>query len=517
MPSLLPSQKSIHVLQAPGRASKAALDRLDQLIIVAPARIPANLWPSIPGGGHLRRLVRRAGHGKFLHGRLRNRASTGVCLGRLPETDAEPPPEMFVLLKFAGKLLADALTDEPRNLGALIVGLPDDLAASVARALVLAAAARRFKMPAYKSKADTRPPLHSIKLLGLRSRIDLHRTLAEADAANLARWLTALPSNKLTTAAYRKVLHEIAQSSGWKMEFLGESRLRKLGAGAFLSVTRGNASSDAGIVRLRYTPKQKSGNRETLALVGKGIIFDTGGTNLKPFKSMLDMHEDMGGSAVAVATLKALTEIGYPFRVDCWLAITENRLSADASKSRDIVTASNGTTIEIIHTDAEGRMVLADALALAGREKPGLILDYATLTGACVHALTPRYSGVFSNRRELNNVLIDAGVESGERVWPFPMDTDYEEDLKSSVADIMQCSANGEADHILAARFLARFVPKDTPWVHVDLSAVNRKGGLAQMPSGVTGFGVRFSLSLLLDQADAVRKVVGHSAPVSAR
>jgi leucyl aminopeptidase len=227
------------------------------------------------------------------------------------------------------------------------------------------------------------------------------------------------------------------------------------------------------------------------------------------------MHEDMGGSAIAVATLQALTEVGYPFPVDCWLAITENRLSAEAYKSRDIVTASNGTTIEVIHTDAEGRMALADALALAGREKPGLMIDFATLTGACYGALSPRYSGVFTNRQGLNAVLTDAGVASGERVWPFPMDADFDTDLESKVADIVQCSPSGEADHILASRFLARFVPKESPWIHVDLSAVNRKGGLAQMPSGVTGFGVRFTMNLLLDQADAMRAVIGNSTPVS--
>jgi leucyl aminopeptidase len=161
-------------------------------------------------------------------------------------------------------------------------------------------------------------------------------------------------------------------------------------------------------------------------------------------------------------------------------------------------------------------MALADTLALAGRENPGLILDYATLTGACYGAVSPRYSGVFSNRQALNPVLIDAGIASGERVWPFPMDADFDTDLESSVADIVQCSVSGEADHILASRFLARFVPKQSPWIHVDLSAVSRKGGLAQMPSGLTGFGVRFTMNLLLDQADTLREIIGDDAPVGA-
>jgi leucyl aminopeptidase len=347
-------------------------------------------------------------------------------------------------------------------------------------------------------------------LLGLPARIDLRRTLAEAAALNLARWLTSLPPNKLSAAGYRKALQSLAKTHGWTMDFLGVAQLKRLGAGAFMAVAQGNADEDAGIVHLRYAPKDRNNSTAgKLALVGKGIIFDTGGTNLKPFKSMLDMHEDMGGSAVAVATLQALTEIDYPFPVDCWLAITENRTSAKAYKSRDVVTAINGTTIEVIHTDAEGRMALADALALAGRENPDLILDYATLTGTCVSALTDRYSGVFSNRAALNALLIDTGVASGERVWPFPMDADYEEELKSSVADILQCSIAGEGDHILAARFLKRFVPKGSAWVHVDLSAATRKTGLAQVPSGTTGFGVRFTLNLLLDQAEKLNELIG--------
>ena len=226
-------------------------------------------------------------------------------------------------------------------------------------------------------------------------------------------------------------------------------------------------------------------------------MFDTGGTNLKPFLGMLDMHTDMQGSAVALGTLLALAELRVPFAIDAWLAITENRLAADAYKSQDLITAVNGTTIQVIHTDAEGRMVLADTLALAAREKPAVILDYATLTGACVAALTERYSGVFANRSAANALLQKAGADSGERVWPFPMDDDYDELLKSDVADVKQCSVENAGDHILGARFLSRFVPKAIPWVHVDLNAGQHKGGLAHVPTEITGFGVRLTVELL--------------------
>jgi leucyl aminopeptidase len=231
--------------------------------------------------------------------------------------------------------------------------------------------------------------------------------------------------------------------------------------------------------------------------VGKGILFDTGGTNLKPFKSMLDMHTDMGGSAVALGIFLSLTKLAVPYPVDAWLAVTENRMSADAYKSQDVVTAANGKTIQVIHTDAEGRMVLADTLALAAQEDPRVILDFATLTGSCVAAVTQRYSGVFSNRPAGYEYLVDAGTHSGERVWPFPMDEDYDEAIASDIADIKQCAPAGYGDHILAARFLSKFVPHAIPWVHMDLSASDHKGGLGAVPTNITGFGVHYTLRLL--------------------
>ena len=170
-------------------------------------------------------------------------------------------------------------------------------------------------------------------------------------------------------------------------------------------------SPDAGIVHLAWRPKGRS--HPDVALVGKGIIFDTGGTNLKPFRAMLDMHHDMCGSAVALGVLLAITRLKLPL----WPSTAGSPSPRTASgpqayKSRDVVTAADGTMIEVIHTDAEGRMALADTLVLAGREKPRLLLDYATLTGQCVNALTERYSGVFTNRAALNELLIAAGRES---------------------------------------------------------------------------------------------------------
>ena len=311
----------------------------------------------------------------------------------------------------------------------------------------------------------------------------------------------ALRASSLPRFSYRAIAQALAKEHGLEYEFLGLTQLDRMQAGAFLAVAQGNADEDAGIVRLRYRPEGSS--KPALALVGKGILFDTGGTNLKPFKGMLDMHMDMQGSAVALGTGIELAIAKVPFAFDIWLAITENRISATAYKSQDVIVASNGVSIQVIHTDAEGRMVLADTLAIAAKEKPDLVIDYATLTGTCVSALTTRYSGVFCNRSASAQRLIGAGKSSGERVWPFPLDDDFEEPLKSDVADLRQCAIDGSGDHILAARFLQRFVPNDVAWVHIDLSAGQHKGGLGAIPTEITGFGVNYTLDLLGDDAPA--------------
>ena len=514
MSDLLPEIKNLHIIQSVGRVTNVELGKLDSLIIITPNKIPALLWRQIPGAAALRTIDRRNNDTVPISARLPNQRATGVWLHKLPDAKTDDQNgEPYRLLKWAAAAVMAALTEHPRRLGIVALGLEPHQSEQIVQAIVLAVVANNFQMPVFRSKPAPHQALKQLRLMSLDKRIDLTRTLAEAEAINLARWLTALPANKLTTGAYRTVLDELAKQHGWKSKFYGLTRLRKLGAGAFLAVAQGNADKDAGILHLQYRPASDR-RKPRLALVGKGIIFDTGGNNLRPFKSMLDMHEDMGGSAVAVATLQALTKLEFPYPVDCWLAITENRVGPQAYKSRDIVTAMNGTTIEVIHTDAEGRMALADTLVMAGQQDAALMIDYATLTGACHYSLTDRYSGVFTNRPTLNGLLTDAGAQSGERVWPFPMDADYDDDLKSTVADILQCSTGNEADQILAARFLKRFVPKSSTWIHLDLSAVTRKAGLGQIPSGPTGFGIRYTLNLLYNQANSLTQLLGTSLPV---
>ena len=504
--TLLPQQTPASITQHTGRLTASALDKIEHLIVALPEKAGDSVWKQFPEASRIRALQRRRKPGKLLNTRLHNTANTGVSVALLEKAGTGSSlPAAFAQQSFAGKLAADALQDNPASVAILVAGFEPQLAEELAQNLLLAIAAHSFAMPSFTSKPKPLPRLRKLHMFGLHQRLDLQRNQAEASALNLARWLTALPPNKLDTIGYKNCVKSLARQYGWQQEFLDEKKLKRLNAGAFLAVAQGNACRDAGIIHIRYRPTGTTkGTVPRFSLVGKGIIFDTGGTNLKPFKAMLDMHCDMAGSAVALATLCALSEVKYPHAVDCWLAITENRISAKAYKSRDIVTASNGTTIEVIHTDAEGRMALADTLALASRAAPEGIIDFATLTGSCVAALTDRFSGIFSNRPAVLPVLTDAGIRSGERVWPFPLDDDFDEDIDSEVADVLQCAASGGGDHIQAARFLQKFVAPDAVWVHIDLSAATRKGGLAQVPTEVTGFGVRYALSLILDNSSAL-------------
>jgi leucyl aminopeptidase len=424
---------------------------------------------------------------------LNNKRQTTIHIAR---TTAGQAP--FDSLTFARKLVASALREKAGSVGIWVLGFDESERNSIVARVTAAALAAAHTLPNFKSK-PARAKIRSFRIIGIDERLDLGRIQAEANGNNLARSLTALPANKLDAVSYVNLLKELSAENSWQFKKYGVRELEKLGAGAFLAVAQGNDNDSAAMVRIRYRPGNKAAAPK-LSLIGKGIIFDTGGSNLKPFSSMLDMHIDMGGSAVAIGTLLSISQMNLPIAVDCWLAITENRTGPNAYKSQDVVTAMNGKTIQSIHTDAEGRMVLADALVMAAEDKPEFLLDYATLTGACLNAVTTRYSGVFTNRSELHPLLKRAGRDSGERVWPFPIGKEFLEDLKSDTADIKQCSPGGGGDHILAASFLQEFVDSKIPWVHMDLSSCSRKGGLGHIPTEITGFGVRYSMHLIIEK-----------------
>lgn len=488
----------VRIIQSTGKPKGDTLAVVDQLLVLLPDQTSTAVWKQLPQGSKLGELFKRSKKGSVpaVSSRLGNKRQTAIHVATIKANI-----ETFEQLTLARKLFAAISQEKAGNVGLWVAGFSDEDQERLLNCLVAAGCAAAFPLPTFKSK---QPPatIKSLRIIGTDRKLDFGRTLAEARGNNLARALTSLPANKLDADAYCEFLKNLAKDRGWTYKRFGVKELHKKGAGAFLAVAQGNEDDSAAIVRLRYNaPKGKK--PADLSLVGKGIIFDTGGTNLKPFNSMLEMHIDMGGSAVAVGTLLCIDDMQLPQSVDCWLAITENRTGPRAYKSQDVVTAANGKTIQTIHTDAEGRMALADALHFAAENKPGLLIDYATLTGACMNAVTTRYSGVFTNRPDLHPVLKKAGRASGERVWPFPVDKEFLADLSSETADLKQCSPNGGGDHIMAATFLNEFVPSEVPWVHVDLSACTRKGGLAHIPTTITGFGVRFTMNLLLDQQQA--------------
>ena len=490
--NLLPRAPAPAIVHAHGHAA----DELDALLVMAPPQLPAGAFRALPESTRWQQLHARgsARSGSVRTTVLTNRRHTLAVLGYLG-ADASA----FERLALAGRMVKELAARAPQTLGVAAAGARGAAHAAL-EALLAAALADAFALPSFRSAARAERRVRRIVLLGA-AQLDTRYLSASARGTNLARWLTALPPNVLDARSYRRAIGELARQHGLAYRWLDERSLRRAGAGAFLAVAAGNAARGAGIAHLRYRPPRRArAARPDVALIGKGIVFDTGGVNLKTHRSMLDMHTDMAGSAVALATLVALAELRAPLAADAWLAITENHIGPRAYRPQEVVRAVNGVTIQVIHTDAEGRMVLADTLALAARTEPRFMIDFATLTGACVYSLTERMSGVFANRPALAAKLEAAGRASGERVWNFPFESDYDAELESKVADIVQCAVDGKGDHILATRFLSRFVPATLPWAHVDLSSATRSGGLAHVNTDVTGFGVRFALELLLKQ-----------------
>ncbi|SNC65819.1 leucyl aminopeptidase [Marinobacter sp. es.048] len=423
--------------------------------------------------------------------------------GRAAAVSVPEAIQTFKALTLARKVIGPLLAERPSELTVISFLNDDSSARTMAEALLAAVHAALFQLPRISGTPPTPKTLGAIRFYGTGfQHADFGHVEATAEGNNLARWLTHLPGNYLTPGIYRELAESLAKKEGWEHHFYDRDELEKLGAGAFLSVVEASPVRDAGILHLKYRPDGAEG--KPLALVGKGICFDTGGSNLKVGGSMLGMHGDMQGSAVALGAFVAITRLKLSQPVDCWLALAENHIGPRAVKCNDVITALDGTTIELINTDAEGRMVLSDTLALVSRGKPRAIIDYATLTGAVVAALGQRMAGALTNRREWVGPIIEAGEKCGERVWPFPYEDDYDEDLESKVADTLQCRTAGPGDHIYAARLLGRFVDKDIGWIHVDMaSSGTHKGGLAHIPTDVQGFGVRFGVEWFKKLAEA--------------
>lgn len=409
----------------------------------------------------------------------------------------------FSALELAREVLSKLKEDSATS---VLIHLPEaqtEIESKLIDSFISAAVALNYEPPKYlaptkkeKIKKETSMTLSfklahgrlaSVQKVGAASEASAHKT-------NLVRHLTQRAGNDLTPEVYVKTATEMAKKAGLKTEFLTTSELSKLKAGAFLAVAQGASENSSGILKLSYHPKQ---GKRKIALVGKGITFDTGGNNLKTGSHMFGMNNDMAGSAVVLALCLLAAEEQWPIQVTGYMAITENVLSAKSYRPNDVITSLKGKTIEVIDTDAEGRMILADTLTLASREKPDLLIDFATLTGSVIRALGTQYSGGYSNRKHLLSLIRKAGVLSGERVWSFPNDSDYGRCLKSDIADIKQCRLTGGVDHIEASYFLSQFVEKGVDWVHIDLGAMDPEEPLAHIPKKPSGFGVRFAKQLI--------------------
>ncbi len=311
-----------------------------------------------------------------------------------------------------------------------------------------------------------------------------------------ARDLVNEPANTLHPAEFAKRARALSKL-GLKVEVLGEAQMAKLGMGALLAVGQGSAQKSQLII-LKWQGAPKS-NKPPLALVGKGVCFDSGGISLKPGAGMGDMKGDMGGAAAVFGAMAALAGRRAKANVIGILACVENMPGPDAQRPGDIITSMSGQTIEVLNTDAEGRLVLADAMTYAQRKyKPRAVIDVATLTGAITIALGDAYAGLFSNKDDLSAQIDAAGKAVGEPVWRMPMGSQYDAKIKSKFADMQNISSAAGAGSITAAQFLLRFIENDTPWAHLDIAGVAWSSDAK--PSWGSGFGVRLLDRLIADK-----------------
>ena len=317
---------------------------------------------------------------------------------------------------------------------------------------------------------------------------------AEAYAAGclFARDLVNQPPNILTPVNLADRAKAMAKAEGLTCKILNVAQMKKMNMGGILGVGQGSRQEPR-LISIHYkAPGAKGKKAPSFALVGKGITFDTGGISLKPGANMDLMKTDMGGSAAVLGAVMIAARLKLPVNIHVVVPAAENMPDGLAIKPADVLTMANGKTVEVLNTDAEGRLVLADGLWYAGREKPDHIIDAATLTGACVIALGNHFAGVMGNSGELIDTLRQAGGETHERVWPLPLVDEFKDEVKGTWSDLKNLGNGREAGAQTAAAFLAAFVDKDTSWAHVDIAGpAHTNSPQPTCPKGGTGFGAR--------------------------
>jgi leucyl aminopeptidase len=329
-----------------------------------------------------------------------------------------------------------------------------------------------------------------------------------AEAVNMARDLSNSPGNEVNPTYLATQAREIAAKTALRCHVLDADGMREHGMGCLLGVAQGSNQPPAFII-LEHAPQGTQ--EQPIVLVGKGLTFDSGGISIKPAANMEDMKMDMSGGATVLGTMQALAQLGYPRRVVGLVPSSENLPSGNAVKPGDILRAMSGKTVEVINTDAEGRLILADALAYAVQElKPACIVDLATLTGAVVVALGSHATGMMGTDKAMMDRLRSAGEYSAERVWELPLFEEYSKQIKSDFADIRNVSSGREAGSIIGGAFLKEFVG-DTPWVHLDIAGTAwTREQRPYIPKGATGVGIRLLVKALED-------IVHETAPPAAR
>ena len=330
-------------------------------------------------------------------------------------------------------------------------------------------------------------PIKNLKKINARAK-------AQARAIDICRYYADLPSNRCTPIWLAKHAKELLGGFNTiKTKIYNEKQLEKMKMGCILGVGRGSANESC-LLQIEYKPKQ-SKKVKPIVLVGKGVTFDTGGISLKPSAKMDEMKYDMCGGATVIATMHGLAEIGTSHPVVGLVPLVENMPGGNSINPGDILTAYNKKTIEVLNTDAEGRLILADALSYADKFKPRAIVDLATLTGACIVALGKEYGAVIGNNQELVDSIIESGVSTGDNFWQLPLAKIYQKHMDSRFADIANIGRGGEAGTITAALFLESFVKPNTPWAHLDIAGIAWK---SSAPKGATGRPVSLLMEYLL-------------------
>ncbi|MFD0774676.1 leucyl aminopeptidase, partial [Streptomonospora algeriensis] len=348
-----------------------------------------------------------------------------------------------------------------------------------------------YSFTRYRTGEDTRTPAAELRIVstaaGAHEAAERANTLA--GAVSLSRDLVNTSPADLVPEDLANVAAEVARENGLGIEILDESQLTEGGYGGLVGVGQGSGNPPR-LVRLEYSHPEAS---RTIAFVGKGITFDSGGLSLKPAASMDWMKSDMGGAAAVLGAMRAIAQLRPTVNAVAYLAVAENMPGGNAQRPSDVLTIYGGKTVEVLNTDAEGRLVMADALVRAHEDSPELIVDVATLTGAQLVALGTRVFGVMANDDSVREDIVAAATAAGEQAWPMPLPEELRQGLDSSVADIANVAGERWGGMLSAGIFLKEFVAEDTRWAHLDIAgpAFNQGGPFGYTPKGGTGAATR--------------------------